>query len=163
MPDLTEVGEQLEEIDRLLRTVSGIVRRRGRDILVNFDITPPQFNALQILIHHEDEHNEHLTIGDLGEDLYLACSTATDLIDRMERNGLVERERDTSDRRIIRVRVLEKGRQVITEVLAARHRYLEQALHDLTSDELTHMIGYLRKLEERMVEPMTAQGKSAAK
>jgi DNA-binding MarR family transcriptional regulator len=135
----------VDELERLLRTVSSIIKRRGRDILSNFDITPPQFNALLILRNHGN-----LTIGELGEKMYLACSTATDLIDRMERNGLMERRRDQNDRRVIRLHVKEKGMEMVQAVMAARKRYLSGILDQISEEEILVMINGMRHLQELM-------------
>ncbi len=137
----------VDELERLLRTVSSIIKRRGRDILSDFDITPPQFNALLILVN-----NGNLTIGELGERMYLACSTATDLIDRMERNGLVARVRDANDRRVIRLHVKEKGHQMVDAVLSARKKYLSGILEDLTVDETSVIIEGMRHIEQLMTQ-----------
>ncbi len=137
----------VEELDRLLRTVSSVIKRRGRDILSDFDITPPQFNALLILRNHGN-----LTIGELGEKMYLACSTATDLIDRMERNGLVERVRDQNDRRVIRLHVKEKGTEMVGAVMAARIRYLSGVLEQISPEEIETMTTAMRHLEQLMTD-----------
>ncbi|MGE5653213.1 MAG: MarR family winged helix-turn-helix transcriptional regulator, partial [Bacillota bacterium] len=55
-------GPYVEELEELVRHVSNIIRKRGRDILADFDLTPPQLNALQYLQTHGN-----LTIGELGE------------------------------------------------------------------------------------------------
>ena len=107
------------EIEHVLRQISKEVRRRGREILNDFAITPPQFDALVYL----DEFGD-LTIGELSSKLYLAYSTTTDLVDRMERNELVERVRDTNDRRVVRLHMKEKGKEMIQKVLVVRRDYL---------------------------------------
>lgn len=137
--------QSIIELDRLIRHTNSIIRRRGRDILQEFDITPPQFDALLIL---KNNKGENLTIGELGERMYLACSTATDLIDRMERNGLVERARDANDRRVIRLRVLEKGYQMVEEVLATRKRYLAEVLQDVPQEDIQAMIKSMTQLDQ---------------
>lgn len=139
--------EHVNELERLLRTVSTIIKRRGRDILSDFDITPPQFNALLILVN-----NGNLTIGELGERMYLACSTATDLIDRMERNGLVARVRDENDRRVIRLHVNEKGFEMVEAVMSARKKYLSGILEGLNADETEVIIEGMRHIEQLMTQ-----------
>ncbi|MBT9152633.1 MAG: putative HTH-type transcriptional regulator YusO [Firmicutes bacterium] len=139
--------EIVEDVERLLRTVGQIIKKRGREILSDFEITPPQFDALLILIQ-----NGVLTIGELGEKMYLACSTATDLVDRMERNGLVMRERDALDRRVIRLRVLDRGHQMLAEVMAARKRYLSEVLVKVSPEENRAMIVALTHLSELMAQ-----------
>ncbi len=138
---------QVEELEFLLRKISAIIKRRGRDILTNFKITPPQFNALLVLRRHGD-----MTIGELGEQMYLACSTATDLVDRMERNGLVERVRDTNDRRVIRIHVLEKGEEILGEVMTARTDYLEEVLESVSGEQCQAMIESMSLLYKMMTE-----------
>lgn len=133
------------EIDKLIRRVSFVIKCRGRDILNDFDITTPQFNALLLLAEHGD-----MTIGDLGSKLYLASSTATDLIDRMERNGLVSRERDTNDRRVVRLHMLDKGHQMIKEVLENRKRYLSTILSQVPQQEIDALKTSLQSLYDLM-------------
>jgi len=140
-----QFSKQVEDVERLLRTVGQVIKKRGREILAEFEITPPQFDALLILIQ-----SGVLTIGELGEKMYLACSTATDLVDRMERNGLVVRERDTIDRRVIRLKVLPRGHNMLDEVMAARKLYLRDVLEKVSPDETQAMIVALTHLSELM-------------
>lgn len=138
-------GPYVEELEELVRHVSNIIRKRGRDILADFDLTPPQLNALQYL-----QSFGNLTIGELGEKMYLACSTATDLIDRMERNDLVERERDPHDRRVVRLRIKEKGYRMLDEVMTSRKRYLSTVLDQVTDDDKRQIVYSLKQLDELM-------------
>jgi len=144
--------KEIVEIDRLIRLVSLIVRKRGRDILGNFDITPPQFNALLALADFGS-----LTMGELCEKLYLACSTATDLIDRMERNGLIERQRDQNDRRVIRLKITERGQGIIEKVIEARYVYLTNVLASVTAEEKRSIVCALNQLHSLMTQDMAKQ------
>jgi len=147
--------KRVEEIEALLRKVSAVIRKRGREILSSYGITPPQLNALVILIEEDG-----ITMGELCERMYLACSTATDLIDRMERNGLIERERDQSDRRVIRLRVKDPGRAVIEEVMKARKRYLGRVLEQVPEEEHEMLIKALRDLHNIMRGSEVQRGSS---
>lgn len=118
MKEVRKVDDrQIEDIERSLRRVSEIVKQKGREILTQFPITPPQFIALQWLNEYGD-----MTIGELSQKMFLACSTTTDLIDRMEKNQLVERVKDTQDRRVVRIHLLERGRVIIKEVIKKKAR-----------------------------------------
>lgn len=142
----------VEEIEKLIRRVSFVIKCRGRDILDDFDITTPQFNALLLLAEHGD-----MTIGDLGNKMYLASSTATDLIDRMERNGLVERIRDTNDRRVVRLHMLDKGDQMIQEVLENRKRYLDNILSQVAEQDKEVLVKSLQSIYELMKPGMVKE------
>ncbi|MDF2627510.1 MAG: MarR family transcriptional regulator [Symbiobacteriaceae bacterium] len=141
----TNVDRHVAEIEELLRNVGTILKKRGRDILSNFDITPPQLDALLVLRDHGE-----LTMGELCQKMYLACSTATDLIDRMERNGLIERARDTNDRRVIRLKVLPKGSSVIEEVMEARRTYLATILAEIDLADKERLIQSVEQLNYLM-------------
>ncbi|MEW6724685.1 MAG: MarR family transcriptional regulator [Bacillota bacterium] len=137
----------VEELEVLLRRVNRIVKKRGREILANYDITPPQFDALQVLIN-----NGEITMGELCDRLYLACSTATDLIDRMERNGYIERQRDQNDRRVIRLKVTEAGHDIISEVMKTRKEYLATILEHLEEKDKEQMVHALSQLYSLMTK-----------
>src|SRR5687768_6757565 len=102
--------KMVADMEKSLRHISVMVKRKGREILNQFPITPPQFVALQWLSEHGD-----MTVGELSNKMYLACSTTTDLVDRMEKNKLVVRIKDPNDRRVVRVHLLEEGQRIIEE------------------------------------------------
>ncbi len=139
--------ESIIAVERLLRQVAFIIKRRGRDILSSFEITTPQFLALHVL-----RDQPGITMGELCEKLLLACSTATDLIDRMEKNGYLERRRDEDDRRVIRLSITEKGKNVISQVIMARRKYVKSILSQLTLDEIEQLVQSLEKLHILMFD-----------
>ncbi|WP_078595129.1 MarR family winged helix-turn-helix transcriptional regulator [Evansella clarkii] len=137
--------DQVAKIEKSLRMISDIVKQKGREILNEFPITPPQFVALQWLHEYGD-----MTIGELSSKMYLACSTTTDLIDRMEKNDLVERVKDTNDRRVVRIHLLDKGAVIIREVIHQRQAYLQGVLENFSQEDVDFMEKNLRFLNEEM-------------
>lgn len=149
----TVATPSVEDIEALLRGVTIIMKKRARDILSKFDVTPPQFEALLTL-----RECGSLTMGELCQKLYLACSTATDLVDRMERNGVIVRERDQGDRRVIRLKVTSQGYSVMERVVQARFRYLSRVTADMSEEGRTNLMNVLQDLQRRMaleVESLT--------
>ena len=137
--------ESVKKMEKRLRYISGMIKQNGRKILTNYPITSPQFVALQWLLEEGD-----LTIGELSNRISLAFSTTTDLVDRMERNDLVERVRDTSDRRVVRIHLLEKGKLIIKEVIQKRQEYLGEVLGKFSDDEKETLNDLLDFLYEEM-------------
>ncbi|MGP4075775.1 MarR family winged helix-turn-helix transcriptional regulator [Halobacillus sp. K22] len=135
----------IADVEKELRYISGIIKQRGRVILNHYPITAPQFVALQWLLEKGD-----MTIGELSDYIHLACSTTTDLVDRMEKNKLVERVRDSKDRRVVRIHVLQKGEQIIHEVIEKRQDYLKEVLKDIPSDDVETLNSLLHVLHEKM-------------
>lgn len=133
------------ETEELLRDIDYILKKRGREILQDFDITPPQFSALLNLYEYGN-----LTMGNLCDKMGLACSTVTDLIDRMEKNDLVERERDKIDRRVTRLKVKEKGSKIIEQVMHVRRLYLEGILKNIDMGEKEKLVKSLKQISDLM-------------
>ncbi|WP_075619994.1 MarR family winged helix-turn-helix transcriptional regulator [Paenisporosarcina indica] len=136
---------QVAFLEKELRYISGIIKQKGREILSNYTITPPQFVALQWLFEHGD-----MTIGDLSTKMYLAFSTTTDLVDRMEKNELVLRVRDESDRRVVRIHLLKEGERIIEEVIQKRQVYLQDILSDFDAPAVQQLSVLLKKLHVEM-------------
>ncbi|KYD11629.1 MAG: MarR family transcriptional regulator [Caldibacillus debilis] len=134
-------------IEKDLRYISGIIKQKGREILNNYGITPPQFVAMQWLFEEGD-----MTIGELSNKMYLAFSTTTDLIDRLEKNRLVKRTKDEKDRRVVRVHLLEEGVRIIDEVIKKRQQYLAGLLVNFEPEEREELQQYLQKLHRYMKE-----------
>lgn len=137
--------ECVVEMEQRLRQIAKTVRRQGRTFLEQYGITPPQFDAL-LTLHREGE----LTIGDLSSRLYLAYSTTTDLVDRLEGAGFVARQRSQSDRRVVQVRILNQGSDLIEHVLDARRSYLNTVLQPLSLDEKKDILRALELLDATM-------------
>ncbi|BDG31148.1 MarR family winged helix-turn-helix transcriptional regulator [Parageobacillus thermoglucosidasius] len=133
------------ELEKLFRYIAEILKQRGREILTQYPITPPQFVALQWLLEEGD-----LTIGELSNKMYLACSTITDLVDRMEKNGLVARVKDQHDRRVVRIHLLEEGERIIEEVIKKRQYDLARVLRSFSDEEIVFLEKCLRKLHQEM-------------
>jgi MarR family transcriptional regulator, organic hydroperoxide resistance regulator len=140
-----DCGDIVANVEKELRYISGIIKQKGRELLSDYTITPPQFVALQWLFEDGD-----MTIGDLSTKMFLACSTTTDLIDRMEKNNLVERVKDTNDRRVVRIHLLDEGKRIIDEVIKKRQRYLEEVLKNFSAEEIQVLQDNLIKLHHEM-------------
>jgi len=139
--------EHVDSIEEYLRKVDYIIRRKGRVILSDFNITVPQFTALQILIN-----NGEMTISELSQNMDLACSTITDLIDRMEKTNLVRRKKDDQDKRVVRVEVLQEGHDILARVLEKRIEFLDDKLRGVTEEDKQTLSTALKNLYMGMKE-----------
>lgn len=133
--------ESVASLEKELRYISHLIKQKGREILSNYTITPPQFVALQWLHESGD-----MTIGDLSNKMYLAFSTTTDLVDRMEKNVLVQRIRNEQDRRVVHIHLLPEGERVIQEVIEKRQDYLRDLVQDFETNEAQDLLKLLQKL-----------------
>lgn len=139
--------DQVAKIEKELRYISSLIKQKGREILNVYKITPPQFVALQWLFEEGD-----MTIGELSSKMFLAFSTTTDLIDRMENNELVSRVKDDKDRRVVRINLLSEGERIIDEVIKKRQLYLQDILSDFSDTDIASLTKNLTKLHQEMRE-----------
>lgn len=139
--------DQVAKIEKELRYISSLIKQKGREILNVYKITPPQFVALQWLFEEGD-----MTIGELSSKMFLAFSTTTDLIDRMEKNELVSRVKDDKDRRVVRINLLSEGERIIDEVIKKRQLYLQDILSDFSDTDIASLTKNLTKLHQEMRE-----------
>lgn len=130
----------VDDVEMLIRRIEHLMRTQGRAELADLGVTRDQFHVLVALCGLE------LTMGDLSARLGVAGSTVTDLVDRMERVGLVERVRDEADRRVIRVRITEGGKSVLNRVKERRRAYLGLVLGAMTGDEQKTLRDLLAKV-----------------
>ncbi len=95
----------------LVRTAD-LLKRSTAEALRPQDLTPAQYNVLRILrgALREAEHKARArTCGDIADRLVTYEPDVTRLLDKLVRQGLVERERDEHDRRVVRSRITGKG------------------------------------------------------
>ena len=137
----THSSESVAILEKELRYISHLIKQKGREILSNYTITPPQFIALQWLHESGD-----MTIGDLSTKMYLAFSKTKDLVDRMEKNELVQRVRDENDRRVVRIHLLPEGERIIQEVIFKRQNYLRDITQEFNAEEFEQLSRTLQKL-----------------
>jgi DNA-binding MarR family transcriptional regulator len=94
---------------RLHGLVVELMRRRSlRDPIaatcVELELSAPQVHTLLAL-----GNDGALAMGDLARRVGITEKTATGLVDRLERDGLVQRVRDDADRRVVHVRLTARG------------------------------------------------------
>jgi MarR family transcriptional regulator, organic hydroperoxide resistance regulator len=76
-----------------------------KPLLEALGLTYPQYLVMVALWARDDT-----TVGGLGEQLFLESNTLTPLLKRLEKLGLVTRERDTADERQVRICLTDQGR-----------------------------------------------------
>jgi MarR family 2-MHQ and catechol resistance regulon transcriptional repressor len=103
------------------------------------DLTPSQFAVLEALYHLGS-----MTQGEVSGKLLKSTSNLTTVIDNLERDGYVKRERDTKDRRVIHVQLTGAGRRKIEAVFPNHLEVLMDEFGALSASE-QEMLGELCK------------------
>lgn len=106
------------------------------------------------------EANGPMPMGHLADALDISVASATGVVDRMETRGLVERRRDTEDRRVVLVVPAKGARTILDDIDKRRREGLTRLLDTLTDEQLSGLlqghqalraarVAFARKLEAR--------------
>jgi DNA-binding MarR family transcriptional regulator len=96
-----------------LYSTSLAMMRVYRGLLPKLGLTYPQYLAMMVLWEQD-----HLTVSDIGERLFLDSATLTPLLKRMEAQGLLERARARHDERQVIISLTEQGRALRNDAAA---------------------------------------------
>ncbi len=104
----------------------------------------PQLTAGQLEVLELLQAHEPMKPSDLLPHLETTPAAITTLLDRMERAGLVERNRDEADRRIVWVTMTDLGRSEVDRGIAVRAAIVNESLDRISSHNrqlLVYLIG----------------------
>ncbi len=127
-----EVSALDRALSRLAATFEVVYVRRPLEGLLGDDdeVTTAQLRALNLLAAVPADQ-PGLAVGALASGLRISYPAATKAVDRLAERGLADRHRDANDARQIRVRLTQKGFDVVSHVAISRRAKLERVLHDL--------------------------------
>jgi len=108
--------------------------------ILNADLTPSQIKSLFAF----NEEDKDYPIGELGRNARVKSSTMTDMIDRLERDGIAERIRDDEDRRVVKVRLTKKGKKIKREFVQKSRKDVETAFSKLNEEEKRALLEHLK-------------------
>lgn len=98
-------------------------------------------------------HDEKFSLKTIAEKLYLTPGAVTQLIEPLEQTGLVERQPDKQDRRVVFVSLTKAGKAKLSKIEKARQKFLEQGLESLSTSELRALV----KIQQKMISKFTDQ------
>ncbi len=110
---------------------AGWFRNQQVELFKPYGISPQQYNILRILRGAKDRMNMHC----VKERMIDRAPNATRLTDKLIAKGLVERERCEDDRRVVYVRISQKGLDMLDEIDRANRPSEKNGLDRLTEAE----------------------------
>lgn len=132
----------------LVRTTE-LLRREVSELFRPYDITHAQYNVLRILrgaLREVQPADQARTCGDIASRLVTFEPDVTRLLDKLERQGLITRERDAADRRVVRSRITDKGLALLADLDEPIARIQRARLGRLGEERLTQLIALLEEL-----------------
>jgi len=122
------------------------MRRSGRDFKRFMDETGLSFSQLNVLMRLY--HGGNSGVSEIGEQMGVTSAAASQAIDRLVTQGLIERSEDPSDRRAKRLALTPKGRTLIEKGIEARSQWVEGLTDAFTPEQQSMIVSALALLTE---------------
>lgn len=150
--------------DRILDSLRRIIRAvdlYSRYLALRYSLTGPQLVCVRHLLR-----NGSTAPGTLARRVSLSPATITGIIDRLEKRGLITRERSVEDKRKVEIALTDKGREIAAQMPPPLHETFARRLNELPLAEQQEIDRVLAKIVDMMeaqelsAEPFYAQNAS---
>jgi len=108
-----------------------------------FDFTLSEMKALTAFRGDRD-----YTMGELSKNAQVTMPSMTEMIDKLAQKGMAERYRDDRDRRVVKVRLTDKGKQLRKEFMQKRLQDMKEVFGKLSRNEQEDLIASLRRARQ---------------
>ncbi len=134
----------LDDVAEAFLGVAHQLRREQMRAMEPFGLTPSEGRALRVLVRHAP-----MRPGDLAAHLRVVPRSVTDVVDTLERAGLVERTPDPADRRATLLSLTEAGEALNQELGTSRQKVARRFFERVSADDRAS----LRRILADLVEP----------
>jgi DNA-binding MarR family transcriptional regulator len=136
-----------QEAQLSIERTAAILTHAFADAIKPYGITPTQYNVLRIL---RGAGEDGLCRNDVRDRLIAQVPDVTRLLDRLEETGLVMRERDTADRRLVTTRITTAGLRLLEQLDEPTVETHRKFLGHMTRAQLRMLIELLSLARERI-------------
>ena len=144
-PDNAKVNAE-KLIFLLPQLLKGLLKRED-NFLTQGKISLPQMLAL-----------EHLSragtcrMSELAQTLSIQMASATGLADRMIKSGYIRRIPDPRDRRVVKIALTKKGKDVVDKIFDQKKKVMEDVFHRISPTDSRQYVNVLEKIVKILAE-----------
>jgi len=141
--------KQLERTVRLFcQAVSSQVFKPALDKLADDDLTQVQLACIRFACLHPEP-----SVGMIADGLGVSNAAAAKLIDRLVKKGLLIREEDSRDRRVLKIKLTEAGQDMLERVCSMEDQYFGSVFQQMSSESRQDLecgiVAFLRVVLEK--------------
>jgi MarR family transcriptional regulator, organic hydroperoxide resistance regulator len=136
-----QLAQQTEQFHKLIEQLIRGLHASNPPEFIELELSPGQFIAGMVIQQHGT-----CTMSEIANALGVSLSAITGIIDRMVKHGFVERMRDDSDRRLVRVKLTEKGNSILNEDHQHKNQHLRSILGVLNETDRASLIDLIQKI-----------------
>jgi DNA-binding MarR family transcriptional regulator len=144
--DLVEIEMRMLEVKNLFAGISTEMVKSSVGIM-GFAVNMSQLKAMTAF-----SEDSLLSMGELCKMANIKMPSMTEVVDRFEKEGILERIRNNEDRRVVKVKMTEKGKKMHKEVLKRRADELTKMFGVLTTEDRTKLVDSLKNVSEILIK-----------
>ncbi|MDE1209929.1 MarR family winged helix-turn-helix transcriptional regulator [Vibrio aestuarianus] len=137
-----------EEVLIAIRQIIRATDLHSKKINKDFGLTSPQ-----LLLMREIKSSENVTIRQLSNNTNMSQATATSILDRLEKRGLITRQRDQQDKRKVHALLTTEGNQLLLNAPTLLQDNFIDQFQALSSWEQTLILSSLQRISSMMKNP----------
>lgn len=147
---------QLKSLEALMGLwwTSLMLKKTSSRLFQDYLASDAQFNIMKLL----KDANEPLTQNDLSKMLLVDKSNVTGLIDRLEKQDYIRRNKVEGDRRSYHITLTDEGRELINKLDRMYLKKVSQIMSEFTADDYETLIRLTRKIRNGV---RSGEGKQA--
>lgn len=145
-----EHPDVMDTFRSLLRTARKL-RRLVRPLLTAYDLTGAQYGTLSRI------PLEGISLTELAESSSSDLATVSGVVERLAKSGLATRERSPADRRVVVIRLTERGKAVVEAIAPQYREVVARVLGKMAPERLAALCDLLDEVE-RLVGRVQGDG-----
>lgn len=122
-----------------------VIHQKLARALTQLDIKVPHLDILANLYRFEGISQQ-----DLAHKLLVGRSNISMLLPQIEKRGLIERRKDETDKRVLRLYLTDKGREVTLQALAIELELIEHSMSTTSTEECNFVGDVMNRMVKRM-------------
>jgi DNA-binding MarR family transcriptional regulator len=135
------LNDSLVSLRRILR----VADIQAKELAKKSGLTTSKLLVLQTIAEEGE-----VTIGAIATQVHLTQATITTIVDQLQEAGLVKRERATSDKRKVYVRLTEHGQEILDDAPTALHERFSEQFDELEEWEQMQIAATLKRLSHML-------------
>ena len=144
--DLVEIEMRMLEVKNLFSGISTEMVKNSVGIM-GFAVNMSQLKAMTAF-----SEDSLLSMGELCKMANIKMPSMTEVVDRFEKEGILERIRNNEDRRVVKVKMTAKGKKMHKGVLKRRANELTKMFGVLTTEDRTKLVDSLKNVSEILIK-----------
>jgi MarR family transcriptional regulator, organic hydroperoxide resistance regulator len=147
---VTEDCERQELVEELMLAVGKIMRGMRaifRREMERYEVTWPQFHLLKLV-----RSSKGITVTELSHTLMISAPTTSRMIDGLCAKGLLEKEKDTRDHRVTRLRLSDKSESLLKTLTELQDEILLEVFADEDKATLRGTVSHLSRITDKWLE-----------